>query len=421
MKLLNDFFSIKERTGNESEWVYHLSLNAGHPIYQAHFQGNPITPGACIIQMLKERIQVHFSTSECYIAHRHCEERSNPDNLIALDCFVPRNDVKQHYFIRNVKNVKFLIAINPTEHATIDVHFTTKVEENDALAIAAVIKNAQTVFCKANLLLTPVEAGQKPALQERFEQCRLCVVIPTYNNEKTLVQVINDVLSYTNSVIVVNDGATDSTNELLKNFDGKIEVVSYEENKGKGYALKCGFDRAEELGYEAAITLDSDGQHYASDIETFVKMAEANPCAFLIGQRIIEGLIPSGNSFANRFSNFWFAVHTGRRLKDTQNGFRLYPLAAMKGLRPLSARYEAELEMLVRSAWKGIAIRPVPVHVYYPPEGERVTHFKPGKDFVRISLLNTLFTFLAILYGYPSMLCCWVKSFRPLNKLFKKS
>jgi hypothetical protein len=84
----------------------------------------------------------------------------------------------------------------------------------------------------------------------------------------------------------------------------------------------------------------------------------------------------------------------------------------MKGLRPLSARYEAELEMLVRSAWKGIAIRPVPVHVYYPPEGERVTHFAPGKDFVRISLLNTLFTFLAILYGYPSMLC---------RKLFNKS
>jgi hypothetical protein len=77
----------------------------------------------------------------------------------------------------------------------------------------------------------------------------------------------------------------------------------------------------------------------------------------------------------------------------------------MKGLRPFSTRYEAELELSVRAAWKGIPVRPVPVHVYYPPEGERVTHFKPGKDFLRISLLNTLFTFLAILYGYPSMLC----------------
>ena len=379
MKLLNDLFSIKAKIENANEWVYRLSLNAEHPIYHAHFQGNPITPGACIVQIFKELAEVHCSTC---------------------------------YFIRSVKNVKFLMAINPIENKNIDVHLTTKVEENEVLSIAAVIKNAQTVFCKANIVLTPKDTGQRPALQDRFDQHRLCVVIPTYNNEKTLAQVINDVLKYTHSVIVVNDGSTDNTGEILEKFAEKIELVSYKANKGKGYALKCGFDRAEALGYKAAITLDSDGQHFASDMEAFVQSAETNPDTFFIGQRIIEGVRPSGNSFANRFSNFWFAVHTGRRLQDTQNGFRLYPLAAMKGFRPVSTRYEAELEMLVRSAWKGISIRPVPVHVYYPPEGERVSHFMPGKDFFRISLLNTLFTFLAILYGYPSMLC---------RKLFKRS
>jgi hypothetical protein len=75
----------------------------------------------------------------------------------------------------------------------------------------------------------------------------------------------------------------------------------------------------------------------------------------------------------------------------------------MNGLRPMSSRYEAELEMLVRAAWKGIRILPVPTRVYYPPEGERVTHFRPGKDFFRISALNTLLTLLAIVYGYPSL------------------
>ena len=379
MKLLNDFFSIKEKTENENDLVYRLSLNAEHPIYQAHFQGNPITPGACIMQMIKELAEAHYATS---------------------------------YFVRNVKNVKFLIAINPIVNKDIDVHTTIKVEENGVLSIAAVIKNEKTVFCKANLVLEPKEARRKPTLQDRFDRCRLCVVIPTYNHDKTLAQVINDVLRYTHAVIVVNDGSTDNTSEILKKMAESIEVVTYEANKGKGYALQCGFDRAEALGYKSAITLDSDGQHFASDIEVFVKAAEANPDTFFIGQRIIEGVRPSGNGFANRFSNFWFAVQTGRRLQDTQNGFRLYPLAAMRGLRPFSTRYEAELEMLVRAVWKGISIRPVPVRVYYPPEGERVTHFMPGKDFLRISLLNTLFTFLAILYGYPSMLC---------HKLFKKS
>jgi len=402
MKLINDFFSIKEKNGNENDWVYRLSLNAGHPIYQAHFQGNPITPGACIIQMFKEIAETHYATS---------------------------------YFICSVKNVKFLSAINPIEHAVIDVHLATKVEENAVLSMVAVIKNEKTVFCKANIVLeeiesdpesssgrndgsatkNPIEPGltrHKPIFQDRFDRQQICVVIPTYNNEKTLAQVLDEVLKYTSSVIVVNDGATDSTGEILKNFAEKIEIVSYKENRGKGVALKCGFDRAEALGYKAAITLDSDGQHFASDLEMFMQSAETNPGVLLIGQRIIEGLIPSGNSFANRFSNFWFAVHTGRLLQDTQNGFRLYPLAAMKGLRPLSSRFEAELELLVRSAWKGIVIRPVPVHVYYPPVGERISHFRMGKDFFRISLLNTLFTFLAVLYGYPSMLYRWAKNFR---------
>lgn len=240
-------------------------------------------------------------------------------------------------------------------------------------------------------------------IQERMALLRLCVVVPTYNNQQTLSDVLNDILQYTSSVIVVNDGSTDNTANILDGFAGKIKVISYLPNKGKGYALKNGFNEAERLGYRGAITIDSDGQHFASEIIRFVESAEKYPDAFLIGQRTSEGNMPAKNSFANQFSNFWFAVQTAYRLSDTQNGFRLYPLAAMNGLRPVSSRYEAELEMLVRSAWKGIRIIPVPVRVYYPPEGERVTHFRPGKDFFRISVLNALFTLLAVIYGYPSM------------------
>ena len=250
-----------------------------------------------------------------------------------------------------------------------------------------------------------------PALQKRMEALRLCVVVPTYNNQKTLAGVVDDILKYTTNIIVVNDGSTDNTSEILKDFSEKICVVSYMPNKGKGNALKTGFDKAEELGYEGAVTIDSDGQHFASEIERFVDYAEKFPDALLLGQRTTEGNMPSKNSFANKFSNFWFAVQTGYLLNDTQNGYRLYPLSAMKGLRPLSSRYEAELEMLVRSAWRGIRIVPVPTRVYYPPEGERVTHFRPGRDFFRISVLNTIFTLLAIVYGYPSMF---------LRRLFSK-
>ena len=241
-------------------------------------------------------------------------------------------------------------------------------------------------------------------LQQRMKTLRLCVVVPTYNNEKTLSGVLNDMLHDALPVIVVNDGSTDSTAEILEKFADRVDIVSYTPNRGKGYALKTGFDRAESLGYKGVITIDSDGQHLASEIALFVDYAEKYPDAFLLGQRITEGTMSAGSSFANQFSNFWFAIQTAYRLQDTQNGFRLYPLSAMKGLRPLTARYEAELEMLVRAAWKNIPIVPVPTHVYYLPDNKRVTHFRPGIDFLRISLLNTLLTMLAVVFGYPSML-----------------
>jgi len=232
----------------------------------------------------------------------------------------------------------------------------------------------------------------------------ICVVLPTYNNAATLPAVIDSVLEYIPAVIVVNDGSTDGTAEILERYAGKIEVVSYPKNRGKGYALKCGFDRAEQTGYRYVLTLDSDGQHFAEDIPQFVEAAANNPQALIVGNRnLAHDNMPEKNRFANRFSNFWFALQTGTKLPDTQTGYRLYPLAGMKRLRPFTSRYEAELEILVRCAWRGIRLVSVPVGVYYAPQGERVTHFRPGVDFFRISLLNTLFVGLALVYGYPSM------------------
>ena len=228
--------------------------------------------------------------------------------------------------------------------------------------------------------------------------------MPTYNNERTLAQVIDSVLKYIPAVIVVNDGSTDGTSEVIKKYRGKIEVVDYEKNRGKGFALGCGFDRAEQLGYTHAITIDSDGQHYASDILQFVKAADENPNALCVGSRnLAQENMPGKNRFANRFSNFWFTVQTGSRLSDTQTGYRLYPLRKMKRLRPVTSRYEAELEILVRCAWRNITITSIPINVFYAPDGERVTHFRPGIDFIRISILNSVFVILAIFYGYPSM------------------
>ena len=120
--------------------------------------------------------------------------------------------------------------------------------------------------------------------------------------------------------------------------------------------------------------------------------------------------MPRGNTMANKFSNFWFTVQTGIQLNDTQTGFRLYPLKRLRWLGITTSRYEAELEMLVFAAWHGIEIVPVKVRVYYPPQGERVTHFRPWADFGRISLLNVALCFGAVVYGWPMRLYRKIKN-----------
>lgn len=249
---------------------------------------------------------------------------------------------------------------------------------------------------------------------------KICVIIPTYNNAGTLHDVVADVLNYSSDVIVFNDGSTDSTRQILESFGDTITVVDYKENRGKGTALKRGFKRAIELGYEYAITLDSDGQHYPGDLPKFIQAIAENDGSLIIGERDLSNVDFNGkSSFANKFSNFWFCVQTGRKLGDTQTGYRAYPLKHLHGLSLLTSRYEAELELLVFASWNGVKIISVPIRVYYPPQSERVSHFKPALDFTRISILNTILCGLAIVYGLPARILNSIKNKRIFNKEFK--
>ena len=249
--------------------------------------------------------------------------------------------------------------------------------------------------------ISPETTVDFDALRLTMRRRGICVVVPTYNNEQTIEQVVRDVCQYCADVIVVDDGCTDATPAILKKIDG-IDVVRHAENKGKGTALKSGFRRAMQRGFAYAITLDADGQHFASDIPSMVEDNQQYPGSIIVGERHLEGVDRNaGSSFANKFSNFWFTVQTGRALRDTQTGYRLYPLRRLVGLRWLTSRYEAELELMVFAAWHGVEIHSVPIRVFYPSREERVSHFRPAYDFTRISVLNTVLTLASLVYGWP--------------------
>ncbi|MBP8849008.1 MAG: DUF2062 domain-containing protein [Breznakibacter sp.] len=237
--------------------------------------------------------------------------------------------------------------------------------------------------------------------KERLVQLKCLVLIPTYNNNGTIAKVISEVKEYASDVLVVNDGSTDNTEEIISGING-ISIISYKKNRGKGYALKTGLKRARQMGFRYAITIDSDGQHYPSDIPVFIEQIEQTPDSLIIGARNLNAEnMPGKNSFANKFSNFWFKVETGITLADTQSGFRLYPLAKLERMKFITPRYEFEVEVIVKAAWRGVNVINIPIRVFYPNKEERISHFRPLQDFTRISILNTFLVTIALLFYYP--------------------
>lgn len=241
-------------------------------------------------------------------------------------------------------------------------------------------------------------------IKAKFKALRCCVLIPTYNNAATLESVIGSTLQYCEDVMVVNDGATDRTPEIISKFS-KLIVVTHEVNKGKGMALRNGFKKAVELGFDYVITIDSDGQHYPDDFIVFLDKIEEQPGSLIIGARnmTVEN-VPGKSTFGNKFSNFWFWAETGIRLPDTQSGYRLYPVQRLKRIWFFTTKFEFEIEVIVKAAWRGIPVIQVPVKVFYAPKEERISHFRPGKDFTRISFLNTYLVFLSALFWRPVIL-----------------
>jgi len=234
---------------------------------------------------------------------------------------------------------------------------------------------------------------------DRINQMKVCVIVPTYNNCKTLKRVLDSVLLYTSNIIIINDGSTDETAQILENYTQLVQI-HFPKNSGKGLALRAGFKKAIELNYNYAITIDSDGQHFASDIPKFIDLLEKEEDALIIGSRnMMQEGVPKKSSFGNKFSNFWFWFETGIRLEDTQSGYRLYPLRQIPK-KYFTNKFEFEIEVIVRSAWKGIKVVNMPIQVLYDPT-ERVSHFRPFKDFTRISILNTVLVVITLAYIKP--------------------
>lgn len=368
------FFTLEAGEKNGNSATYRCRLHPEAPVFKAHFPGFPVLPGVLTLKMVVDAINASqfFST--------------------------------QTLTVQSIGNAKYLAVVNPQETQEVEINVALKAEKNaDEPAVfqfKATVQNGETRFATFSFSCTAADF-----ITVGVEENEVCAVIPTYQNAKTLLKVVADVHRVVDTVFVVDDGSNDGTAALLDKATGNErpeKVLTHPKNCGKGAALKTGLTYARQQGFRYAVTVDADGQHRADDIPALLKAVEEEPDALAIGSRGLQHEnMPAKSTFANRFSNFWFALQTLQRLPDTQSGLRIYPLRCLHGLRWMSARYEAELTLLVFSAWAGVKLLPVPVSVYYPPRDQRVTHFRPGRDFTRISVLNTLLCFLMVVYGWP--------------------
>lgn len=218
-------------------------------------------------------------------------------------------------------------------------------------------------------------------------------------------------MQYTNDLIIVNDGSTDDTNAILQLFENQATILHLPKNEGKGVALYHGFQEAQKMGYDYVLTMDSDSQHRPSDIPNFFEKLKNHPNHLLLGTRNFnQENMPGKNGFANKFANFWYQIMTGLSLPDTQTGYRMYPLKPLMEINFHTSKYEFEMEALVRLTWRDVLPVQVPIDVYYPPQGVRVTHFRPSVDFMRIFVLNTVLVAIGLLWERPK------KFFRDLKK-----
>lgn len=226
----------------------------------------------------------------------------------------------------------------------------------------------------------------------------IAALIPLYNHAATLEQVVAGVRRRLDPVIVVDDGSTDAAAAALARPRPGIHIIRHARNLGKGAAILSGAARADELGCRHVITIDADGQHFAEDIEAFLSAIAADPEAVVVGRRDFSATtVPRSSRFGRDFSNFWFRVQTGRKIGDSQSGFRAYPLKVLLAFKWREKRYAFENEVLVRAAWAGIRIREIPVNVRYPARHEHISHFHRLWDNLRLSFLNTRLTMRSML------------------------
>jgi glycosyltransferase involved in cell wall biosynthesis len=222
---------------------------------------------------------------------------------------------------------------------------------------------------------------------------RLCAIIPTYNNPRTIGEVVERVRAHVADIVVVDDGSTEANRAVVQALAdaGACQVVMRPENGGKGAAVKTGLAWAHDHGFSYALQIDADLQHDARDIPALIAAIDPARDTLVLAQPTFDASAPASRRRARKISVFWAAVETlSRRVGDPLCGYRVYPVEAALRVHARGGAMDFDPEIAVRLVWAGVRVAHVPTAVIYlAAEDGGVSHYRGFTDTVLISLAHS--------------------------------
>lgn len=246
----------------------------------------------------------------------------------------------------------------------------------------------------ANLPLSkPAEERVLARVAAPSGSVRICALVPTYDNPRTIEAVVRAIREHCPDVVVIDDGSGPEGRAAVDAIGraGLAHVHHRPANGGKGAAVKTGFRVARKLGFTHALQVDADGQHDLHDIPRFLEAARANPRRLILGAPVYDDTAPRSRLVGRQITRFWTHLETGGRvIEDPMCGFRVYPLEDAIEAAAVGNRMEFDIEIAVRMVWRGLGVLNLPTAVrYLPAEAGGVSHFRMWEDNVRISWMHT--------------------------------
>lgn len=209
-----------------------------------------------------------------------------------------------------------------------------------------------------------------------------CVVIPAYNEALAIADVVSQVRKQGWEVVVIDDGSSDDTSDRAR--QGGAMVIRSPQNEGKGSSLIKGFGYCLDKGFDAAITMDADGQHSPADIPSFIRAAEFSASKVFVGNRMLEARgMPIVRLLTNKFMSWIISRIARQRIPDTQCGFRLIRRDILERIDLRARKYEIESEVLIKAGRLGAVIESVPIKTIYAGSKSRINPFIDTLRFIR--------------------------------------